>query len=444
MKENLKLHIKLLNQLAVPLIANSVFGLSIELIDQAMVGHLSVSAYASVGAVGSFLYTMAGIFGAIAIVLNILGSKAMGEQRKDNYLSTLFSSLLIDLFVGMIFGTLCLLFGEMLLRKAYGFSGDALHEGMTYLALMSGYVLLQLLIFTLTNCLKITKRTQWILIISTMISLLHTGLNYLLIYGHLGFPKSGVAGAAISSMITMSVDVLAYCWILRKDLQSALHVRPDKILLIIRQSIPLMGQELLQGSLFAIVLNAILARLGALTLSGYLLIRQLLQIGFIPAFMYSSALLTLISESSGARQFNDLKAYPKTASILTMILFSLTGIVFYLLRTPIAGLITNDQRLIGFSSGIFLLLWLARLFNPLQEIYKSAMQSIGKSTRVLLITFIIHTAALVIIIALTFLLHLGIYGIAISLFIDELVMYLVLKMTYDSEIQRMPQKRTHP
>lgn len=298
--------------------------------------------------------------------------------------------------------------------------------------------------FSLLGVTYYPKRTQWILIISTMTSLLHTGLNYLLIYGHLGFPKSGVAGAAISSMITMSVDVLAYCWLLRKDLQSALHVRPDKILLIIRQSIPLMGQELLQGSLFAIVLNAILARLGALTLSGYLLIRQLLQIGFIPAFMYSSALLTLISESSGARQFNDLKAYPKTASILTMILFSLTGIVFYLLRTPIAGLITNDQRLIGFSSGIFLLLWLARLFNPLQEIYKSAMQSIGKSTRVLLITFIIHTAALVIIIALTFLLHLGIYGIAISLFIDELVMYLVLKMTYDSEIQRMPQKRTHP
>ncbi|SFG97064.1 MATE family efflux transporter [Sporolactobacillus nakayamae] len=443
MKENLKLYIKPLNQLAVPLIANSIFGLSIELIDQAMVGHLSVSAYASVGAVGNFLYTMAGILGTIAIVLNILGSKAIGEHREDKYLSTLSSSLLIDLLFGIIFGILCLSFGGTLLKVVYGFSGAALHEGLTYLSLMSGYMLLQLLIFTLTNCLKIKKRTQWILLISTTTALFHTGLNYLLIFGKFGFPQLGVAGAAFSSMITMSMDVLAYCWLLRKDIRAALRVRPNNVRSIIRKSLPLMGQELLQGSLFVIVLNAILAHLGTLVLSSYLLVGQLLQIGLIPAFMYSSALLTLVSESIGAHRLNDLQAYPKIASLLTMILFSVIGIIFYLFRAPIAGAITNDSHLIGFSSGIFLLLWLANLFNPLFEVYKAALQSVGKSTFVLIATLVIHTTALVIMILTTFPLHLGIYGIAIGLFVDYFAMYLGMRIAYSRNVQHLEQIVAH-
>ncbi|QAA21776.1 MATE family efflux transporter [Sporolactobacillus terrae] len=443
MNETLKAHIKPLNQLAVPLIANSIFGLSIEFIDQAMVGHLSVSAYASVGAVGNFLYTVAGIFGAIAIVLNILGSRAMGEHREDKYLTTLSSSLLIDLLFGMLFGILCFSFGQVLLQTVYDFSGTTLHEGTSYLSLMSGYMLLQLLIFTLTNCLKIKKRTQWILIISTTTTLLHTGLNYLLIFGKFGFPQLGIAGAALSSTITLTMDVLAYCWLLRKDIRLALQSRPNKVRLIIRQSLPLMGQELLQGSLFVIVINAILAHLGTLVLSSYLLIGQLLQIGLIPAFMYSSALLTLVGESSGAHRLNDLKGYPKTASVLTMVLFSLTGIIFYLLRAPIAGFITNDPSLIGFSTAIFLLLWLANLFSPWFEVYKAAMQSIGKGTYVLIATLVVHAAALVIMALLAFPLHLGIYGIAASLFFDYFVMYVCLRIAYLHDVRQLKQTTAH-
>lgn len=439
MGKTLQLHIKPLNQLAVPLIANSIFGLSIELIDQAMVGHLSVSAYASVGAVGNFLYTMAGIFGAIAIILNILGSKAIGECRADKYLSTLSSSFLIDLLFGIIFGVVCFSFGGTLLKVVYGFSGTALHEGTTYLSLMSGYMLLQLLIFTLTNCLKIKKRAQWILLVSTTTALFHTGLNYLLIFGKFGFPQLGVAGAALSSMITLCLDVIAYTFILRKDIWAALRVRPNRVRPIIRQSLPLMGQELLQGSLFVIALNAILAHMGTLVLSSYLLIGQLLQIGLIPAFMYSSALLTLVSESSGAHRMNDLNAYPKTAAMLTMILFSLTGIIFYLFRAPIAGVITNDPHLIGFSTNIFLLLWLANLFCPLFEVYKAAMQSVGKSTFVLIATLVVHTAALATMLWLAFPLHLGIYGIAVSLFIDYFAMYFCLKIAYLHDVRQLKQ-----
>jgi Na+-driven multidrug efflux pump len=436
-----QLHIKPLNQLAVPLIANSIFGLSIELIDQAMVGHLSVSAYASVGAVGNFLYTIAGIVGAIAITLNIYGSKAMGEHRQDKYLNCLSSSLILDLLLGLSFGVLCFLCKDPLLRTIYGFSGSVLRNGTTYLSLMSGYLFLQLVIFTLTNCLKIKRRTQWILIISTSTTLLHTGLNYMLIFGKFGFPRLGISGAALSSTVTLCLDVLIYAFILRKDIQLALAMHPNKVLFIAGKSLPLMGQELLQGSLFVIALNAMLAHLSPLVLSGYLLVGQFLQIGLIPAFMYSSALLTLVSESHGSGHATDLVDYPKVAAVLTVTLFVLAGFLFCIFRVPLAGLITNNQNLVNYSSSIFLVLWLANLFNPLFEIFKAAMQSVGQSTYVLVATFIVHASALILMLILTFEFQMGIYGIAMSLMIDYLAIFVSLNVSYLKVVQHIEEVR---
>ncbi|TGA96221.1 MATE family efflux transporter [Sporolactobacillus shoreae] len=434
MATSFQTYVKSLNQLAIPLIANSIFGLSIELVDQAMIAHLSVAAYASVGAIGNFLYTIGGIIGAVAITLNIYGSKAIGEKQKSRYLNYLSSSLLLDVLLGVGLGIFCFIGKDLLLIRLYGFSGISLQDGNDYLSLMSGYFFLQLVIFTLTNCLKINKNTKWILIVSTTTTLLHTCLNYLLIFGVFGYRGLGVSGAAISSTITLCLDAGAYAFLLRNDIKSALHFPPAETVFILLRSLPLMGQELLEGSVFIIILNALLAHISPLILSGYLLISQILQIGLVPTFMYSSALLTLVSESNGARNQSDLKDFPRTAGILAMILFCFIGILFYSLRVPIASLITNDTRLIRYSANIFLILWLANVFRPLFEIYKSALQSVGQSRCVLKLTCVVNTITLVLMIILIE--YLKLYGVAIGLLFNYFVIFLLLNLNYSRYLSR--------
>lgn len=434
MATSFQTYVKPLNQLAIPLIANSIFGLSIELVDQAMIAHLSVAAYASVGAIGNFLYTVRGIIGAVAITLNIYGSKAIGEKQKSRYLNYLSSSLLLDVLFGIGLGFFCFIGKDLLLRRLYGFSGISLQEGNDYLSLMSGYFFLQLVIFTLTNCLKINKNTKWILIVSTTTTLLHTCLNYLLIFGAFGYQGLGVSGAAISSTITLCLDAGAYVFLLRNDIKSALHFPPAEAVFILVRSLPLMGQELLEGSVFIIVLNALLAHISPLILSGYLLISQILQIGLVPTFMYSSALLTLVSESNGARNQSDLKDFPRAAGIFAMILFCFIGILFYLLRVPITSLITNDTSLIRYSANIFLILWLANVFRPLFEVYKSALQSVGQSRCVLKLTCVVNTITLVLMI--TLIEYLKLYGVAIGLLFNYFVIFLLLNLNYLRYLRR--------
>ncbi|WP_100488356.1 MATE family efflux transporter [Sporolactobacillus pectinivorans] len=442
-REIFRRHTQSLNALAIPLIANAVFGLAIELIDQAMLGHVSIAAFQSVGAIGNFLYTISGILGSLAITFNIYGSRAMGENRPENYYDYLISSLVMNGILGIGFGLLLLVTEIPLLRGLYGFSGSTLRAGVDYLSIMSGYVLLQLVSFTLTNCLKIRKKTRWIFIVSTTTTIIHTCLNYLLIFGAFGFPLLSVRGAALSDIVTLCLDIIIYSVVLRDDLKASFRHRPTVISSIFSRSLPLMGQETLEGSIFVIGLNAILSHIGGLALSGYLLISQLFQITFIPTYMYGTALITVVSESFGSRNRNGMSDIPKVAAVWVMALFSVLGILSFLLREPLIGLITNQIHLIRYAADIFIILLLANLFRPLFEVYKSSLQSVGKSVYVLSRSFIIELISLAVMLILSFALRMGLNGVAACLFFNYAVLYFLLRMFYKKSVEIRAVKEGH-
>ena len=62
------------NKLAIPLMLNSISSTIINLCDQAMVGRTYLEGFASVGIIGSNIYSITGVLGAISIGFNILGS----------------------------------------------------------------------------------------------------------------------------------------------------------------------------------------------------------------------------------------------------------------------------------------------------------------------------------------------------------------------------------
>ncbi|WP_018665485.1 MATE family efflux transporter [Heyndrickxia acidiproducens] len=423
--------------MAVPLIANSVFALIIQLIDQAMLGHVSIAAFQSVGTISNFLYTISGVLGSAAITFNILGSRAMGKNQPDKYYKYLISSLLLNAILGSGFALLIIISRLSLLSGFYGFSGSTLNAGNAYLFIASGYILLQLISFTLTNCLKIRKMTKWIFIISTTTTFIHTGLNYTLIFGKLGFPQLGVRGAALSDVSTIFLDIILYAVLLRNDLMNSLKHRPISVNLMFTKSLTFMGQEILEGSIFIIGLNAILSHIGGLVLSGYLLVTQLFQIAFIPTYMYGTAIVTIVSEYYGSRKKQELLDVPKIASVLVMSFFFILSCLAYFFKNPLIHFLTNQSDLAHYAEEILLLLLFANLFRPLFEIYKAAMQSIDQSNFVLGASFIVESISLLFMFICSFILQLKLYGIAICLFLNYASLFVVLYHFYRKGITNM-------
>lgn len=424
---------KEINKIAFPLLANSILGLLMGFVNQAMIGRISAEAFGAIGIVNSLLFTVVGILGAVSVAFHIHGARSNGRNDAPSFQGYFLSALLLDTLIGISFMVILLLFQRPLLIFVYHFEGDILEYAVQYLSIMSAYVPLQLLLFTLSSFFKITKDTKWIFIGSTITSVMNVCLNYLLIFGNFGFPRLEVKGAAIATIVSLSLNVLIYFYLCRKHLKvSFLRLKRymEHMSTLLKESLPLVGQELIEGSIFIIGVEGIVARIGNLELSSYVLVMQVVSIILIPMHMYASAIITLISEKYTLGESFSLKIIPRIAYKIIMILFGILTFVFMYFRGEVIGFLSADKQLIAYASSIFFVTILVNLLNPLQNVYKSALQAVGQSDFVLFTTFAVNVCAFCIMLLLCFGLAWRLNGVLVGMFINYVLLSIIFTLKY--------------
>ena len=303
-----------LNKFAFPLMVNFILSYILELSDIAIVARVSTPAFNAVNLISSTLYTISGVLGATAIIINTkLGEKlGQGDEKGLNY--EFFSSLAINIFMGIIFLLLMLIGKTYFLKIFYNLSGETLKQGILFSYPMSFCVLLQLCLFTFGAYFRISNMTKWILIGSTVSSVLNLGLDYLFVLGKFGFPKFGITMVGFTTVFSMFVNLLIYIFVLKNKLNLKFELLKSYFINGINHfklAFPIMIQEIFDGTIFVIIFNMIVIRIGNNEFAGYSIITNLIMFLFTFKHIYGSATLSLISISSGEKNIRNLIDYPK-------------------------------------------------------------------------------------------------------------------------------------
>jgi len=433
-------YVKDINHLALPLVLNAVSMMVMQLIDQAMIGRISLEAYAAVGTLINFLFVIAGVLGALAISFNIYGSRKIGSSDTLAFRSLFIASIFLNIIIGALLMLILLILQKPILSLVYGFEGAILKDGMQYLSIMSVAVLLQLLLFTFSTYFKVVKKTKWIFIGSTAAAIMNVVFNYLFIFGNFGFPRLGVKGVAIASVLSLCLNLFIYIYASKEHLkiyikQVGQYIHDMKF--IIQKSWALLGQEVLEGGVIIIAIEVVIARMGDLELAGYILVSQILAVVLIPMHMYSTAVLTLVSERYAAKKMRDIRRIPQVGLSLTLMFTLILSLLAVYFRSEVTALITNDNGLVIYSSGILLFIILANMFSPVHTVYKSALQAIGSSMYVLVGTAVVNSVAFLLMIGSIYWLGLGMSGVFISLFVSNVVLSLVFYKRYANVVHRL-------
>jgi len=163
------------------LIATNLFQMIIAQISLAIATNNSIVSLGGVNTIQSLLFSFGGILGAFSFSLNIKSAKAIGENNYPKYQSLLKSSIIINILLGLFFFVLIVFGGRFFLKTVFGFHGEILEISSCFLLIMSPYLLLTLLMFLLTNVLKIEHKTHWIFLISAGTAVIDLILNYVLV-----------------------------------------------------------------------------------------------------------------------------------------------------------------------------------------------------------------------------------------------------------------------
>ena len=147
-----------LNKFCFPLILNSFFNMLFSCMLFSIIGRTSVETIASTEVVDGFFYTFIGILGVSTLSFNISISKT--KENTEDFYDYFKSIFILNFFIGVIAIVVSLIYSKSILNKLYNFDGDILEVGTIYANIQSISILLNLIIFSVSNMLKVRKKQE--------------------------------------------------------------------------------------------------------------------------------------------------------------------------------------------------------------------------------------------------------------------------------------------
>ena len=193
--------------LAIPVALQSMLQSSFGMVDQIMIGQLGEVSVAGVGLAGKFTSIYSVIVSAVAAVAGIMISQYLGQEKSAEVRRSFFTNLALAAVIAGLFSVVCALFPETVMR-AYTKDAATRQAAAEYLRCISATFLPMTGATLLSTAFRCAERPRLPLYASIFSALLNTSLNYILIFGKLGFPALGVTGAAAATVVSQCVNVL--------------------------------------------------------------------------------------------------------------------------------------------------------------------------------------------------------------------------------------------
>lgn len=198
-------------KIAIPIIIQMAITNFVGLLDNIMVGQVGTEQMTGVAVVNQLLFVFnVCIFGGVSGA-GIFGAQFYGNGNEDGLRYVLRMKMIICSLISFIAITLLILFPDFLINLFLTDSGEGdveatLMYGKQYLAVMLWGLIPFAIKEGYASSLKETEETVLPMIASTIAVFVNLILNTLLIFGLCGFPKLGVVGAAIATVISRFVE----------------------------------------------------------------------------------------------------------------------------------------------------------------------------------------------------------------------------------------------
>lgn len=193
--------------LAIPVTLQSMLQSSFSIVDQIMIGQLGTVSVAGVGLAGKFSSIYSVVISAIGAVAGIMIAQYLGQKNKYEVRRSFCTNLILGTVIAALFMFFCILFPERIMGL-YTKDTATREEAGKYLAIVAGTFLPlagATLLSTLFRCIEKARLPLYATIAS---ALLNTGLNYVLIFGKLGFSPMGARGAAVATLISQCANLV--------------------------------------------------------------------------------------------------------------------------------------------------------------------------------------------------------------------------------------------
>lgn len=330
--------------LAIPIALQNLITFTVTLADNVMVGTLGDAAISGVY-IGSQIQTLLQIFTAgIEGAMLVLAAQYWGKRDLASVKTVAAIGLRTAFFSTVMITLACLTFPRAILSL---FADDEaiLTLGVDYLRITAFAFIFFCLTQGLIACLRAVEKPRIGMLVSLVSLVVNVTLNYILIFGKLGFAPMGVKGAAIATLISRIAEfVFIAIYVFLFDKKLAFRLRDlflsDRTLVrdFFKYGTPIMTGQLV----WAVNMFSYSAIMGKLDYDG--VIAALSVVGTLNSLSYivmngmSGAVGIITGKTIGSGKTEKIREYAYTVQILFLVLGLLTGGLLLLLKNPFISL----------------------------------------------------------------------------------------------------------
>ncbi len=381
----------------------------VSMVDMMMVGSIPGTGTAAVSAVSlatqpRFLFQM--LIMALNTGLTAVIARARGAGDHDEVNEILRQGMLLALIISLPITIAGYFTSEPLIRfmAAGGIKETTIADSTVYLQIqMLGFITMSIP-STVTAALRGTGNSRIPMVYNIVANLVNVFLNWVFIYGNLGAPAMGVAGASLATVIGQGVaTVMALYSVTNRRAYMHLSFRHFKVHARILSQIsavglPALGEQVIMRA-GMIIFTRIVTGLGEVNLTTHQVCMNIQSLSFMTGQAFAVSSTTLVGQSLGKVRPDMAEHYSRRCrrlglyvAIFLMVVFAVFGgqvVKLYNGNLYVNGVVDMEKAQVVVL-GSFIMLFVAVL-QPIQSsqfILAGALRGAGDTRSTALITLI--------------------------------------------------------
>lgn len=296
----------LLMKMALPMMLSMLVQALYNVVDSIFVAKISEDALTALSVAFPLQNLMIAFAVGLGVGINSLLSRALGEKDRQKADAAAGNGLFLELCAALLFVFIGLVLGPAFVRSQTS-SAIVADHGITYVRICIGAGAFCFISIFYERMLQATGKTHLAMIGQLVGALINIVFDPILIFGLLGFPKLGVAGAAIATVFGQFCGAMVSLAIHQKKNReiritlSGLRPRSFTVRTILSVGIPsiIMGSI---GSVMTYCVNRILDGFSSTAVAVFGVYFKLQSFFFMPVFGLNNAMVPLIAYNYGARR----------------------------------------------------------------------------------------------------------------------------------------------
>ena len=375
-------------RLAWPVATAEIGWMAMGLVDTMMVGRVSAEAMGAVS-IGSHLFFAVAIFGiGMLLGLDYVVAHAVGAGRLHDARRALVHGVYLSLVLSAALTALLL---AMLPRlQSLGIRPEVAQATVPYLRALTWSLLPLLLYAALRRYLQALGLVRVVMVALVSANLINVLVNWLLVFGHLGFPALGAEGSGWATSVSrVYMFLFLLVCAVRHDRRSAAGLTLSwrfemrRLTELLRLGLPAALQTVLEVGVFATA-TVLAGRLSAAQLAAHQVALSAAALTFMVPLGISSAAAVRVGQAMGRVDAAAAVRAGWTALLLTAMFMTVAALTFVTVPHAIIRAFTDEPAVLQTGVALLGVAAVFQLFDGLQVVATGVLRGSGDTRTAML------------------------------------------------------------